>query len=275
QEGAAKSMQVLHRRIDADILAAQIQAVQDETATESSTYNDRIKALDKFSADYLKKYKEFQDRIKQVEQTGDDQITRLKQTAAQKQVASISGAEDKMRDVIASSIAHSIMANKSLALAFRLAGEQMAKQAIKNLIMMEPTGDKQQLINAKTAYGNAFAAMSGIPPAPMWGYVDGAAAFASVMSFETGGKIPGSATGAAGAVPIIGHQGETIITKSLTDRVERAESHGGAGGSGGNHTFNFNPTIHAMDADGMDRVLTKHNNVFQRHVAATMRRMNR
>ena len=73
----------------------------------------------------------------------------------------------------------------------------------------------------------------------------------------------------------IGHQGETVITKSLTDRVERAESWGGAKGGGGNHNWSFSPTVHAMDAEGVDRVLTKHTSLFQRHVASTMRKMNR
>ena len=271
EEESAKNLQALHRRTDAETLASQIQAVQQETNSEVAAYNQRLKSLDKFASDYQKKYKELQDKIKQLEQTGDDQVTRLKQDALQKQVIAVTSAEDKMRDTIATDITHSIVMNKSLALAFRQTGEQMAEAAIKNLIMMELTGNKQKLINAKTAYGNAFAAMSGIPPAPMWGYAAGAAAFASVMSFEIGGKIPGS----SGPVPIIGHAGETVVTKSLTDRVERAEAHGGGNGTGGNHSFHFNPTVHAMDAEGVDRVLTKHNNVFQRHVASTMRKRNR
>jgi hypothetical protein len=271
QEESAKDLQALHRRTDAETLAAQIQAIQNETNAEVSAYNDRLKNLDKFANDYQKRYTELQGRIRQAEQAGNDQVTRLKQEALQKQVATVTSAENRMRDAIATDIAHSIVMNKSLAQAFRQTGEEMAEAAIKNLIMMELTGDKQKLINAKTAYGNAFAAMSGIPPAPMWGYAAGAAAFAAVMSFEIGGKIPG----AQGPVPIIGHAGETVITKSLTDRVERAEAWGGNRGGGGNHTFTFNPTVHAMDAEGVDRVLTKHNNLFQRHVASTMRRMNR
>lgn len=274
EQEAARNLQALHRRTDAATLAAQVLAVEKETTAEVAGYNARIKALDKYSADYLKKYKELQDKIKQIQQQGDDQVTRLKDTATQKQAMTVIGAENRMRDAIASNIAHSIVMNRSLAQAFRQTGEQMAEQAIKNLIMMELTGDKTKLIAAKTAYHKAFAAMSGIPPAPMWGYAAGAAAFASVMSFETGGKIPGNATGAAGAVPIIGHQGETIITKALTDRVERAEAHGGGMG-GGSHSFHYNPTVHAMDADGVDRVLAKHNGVFQRHIAATMRRMHK
>jgi hypothetical protein len=274
EEESAKNLEALHRRTDAETLASQIQAVNNETNAEVSAYNQRIKNLDKYATDYEKKYKELQDKIKQLEQQGDDQVTRLKQEALQKQVLTVTQAENRMEEAIATDIAHSIVMNKSLAQAFRQTGEQMAEQAIKNVIMMELSGDKQKLIAAKLAYHQAFAAMAGVPPAPIWGYAAGAAAFAGVMSFETGGKIPGNATGAAGAVPIIGHQGETVITKSLTDRAERAEAWGG-NKAGANHNWSFSPTVHAMDAEGVDRVLTKHNNLFQRHVASTMRKMNR
>jgi hypothetical protein len=144
----------------------------------------------------------------------------------------------------------------------------MAEQMIKNLLMMELTGDKEKLINAKAAYGRAFKAMAGIPPAPMWGYAAGAAAFASVMSFEVGGKIPGE-----GAVPIVGHGGETVVTKALTDRVESSE-HGGSKG-GGMPSINYAPQIHAVDATGVDAMLSKHASVFQRHITAAVRRMNK
>ena len=109
--------------------------------------------------------------------------------------------------------------------------------------------------------------MSGIPPAPMWGYAAGAAAFASVMSFEVGGKIPGE-----GPVPIVGHGGETVVTKALTDRVEASERNP-AGAAGMN--VHFSPTIHAVDATGVDAMLSKHASVFQRHIQGVMRRMNR
>lgn len=268
-EGSAKNLQALHQQTDAQTLNAMVTATLEENAVEIAAYNERIKNLDKFSNDYQKKYKELQDKIKQLEQQGDDQVTKLKQDALQKQVLDITSAENKMRDAIATDIAHSIVMNKSLAQAFRQTGAEMAEQAIKNLLVMEMTGDKQKLIEAKKAYHSAFAAMAGIPPAPMWGYAAGAAAFAGVMAFDTGGVIPGE-----GPVPIIGHGGEEVITKQLKERVERAEAWGGDQGAS-NHNWHFSPTVHAMDAEGVDRVLAKHNTVFQRHVASTLRRMNK
>ncbi len=96
----------------------------------------------------------------------------------------------------------------------------------------------------------------------------GASMMAAAMSFEVGGKIPGS-----GPVPVIGHGGETVVTRALTDRVERAEGSGGSSASMHVHNH-FSPQVHAMDADGVDRVLSKNAAVFHRHFAATVRRMN-
>lgn len=175
-----------------------------------------------------------------------------------------------MASAIATDIAHSIVMNKSLAQAFRQTGEEMAEGMIKNLIMMELTADKTKLIDAKTAYGNAYkwASAWGGPPA---GAVAGAAAFASVMSFEVGGKIPGE-----GPVPITAHGGETVVTKALTNRVEAAERGGwNSGGGSGEMHMHFAPTIHAVDASGVDAMLTKHGTIFQRHISNAMRKMNR
>jgi hypothetical protein len=128
----------------------------------------------------------------------------------------------------------------------------------------------QQVAAAGLAGANMMASFALAPwPTDMGAPAAATAAFATAMSFEVGGKIPGE-----GPVPIVGHGGETVITKSLTDRVEASER-GGNNGASGQHTWNFSPQIHAVDAEGVDRVLTKHNSVFQRHVAATMRRMNK
>lgn len=94
--------------------------------------------------------------------------------------------------------------------------------------------------------------------------------FAAAMAFEQGGKIPG-----AGAVPILGHGGETVVTRALTDRVEAAEGKGGTGGNTTHIHHNFSPTINAVDANGVDAMLKKHSAVFQKHITGVMRKMNK
>jgi hypothetical protein len=266
-EQYTKDEAALHHKTEAQTLAAELAANSAEINAEKTAYQTRINNLDKFDKDYEKKVKELNDKIKELTVKGQDDETQIIKTAAQKQAMEIKSSEDKMKEAVASDVANSIVMNKSLAASFRQTGEQMAEQMIKNTILMALEHNKQKLDSAKSAAHKAYDAMSGIPPAPLWGIVAGAAAFAGVMSFEVGGKIPGE-----GAVPIVGHGGETVVTKALTDRVESAEKSGGK--SGGQHTWNFAPTVHAMDAEGVDRVLTRHSTVFQRHVAQTMRRMN-
>ncbi len=184
-----------------------ITASQAETSTEVAAYNFRIAQLQAFGSLYLKEIVKLHAQIHDVEARGEADVTALKANAAQRQAMDIQNSENRMREAIAGNIANSILMNKNLAASFRQTGAEMAEQMIKNLIMLELTGDKEKLLHAKSAYHKAFDAMSGIPPAPMWGFAAGAAAFASVMSFEEGGKIPGASVGSAGAVPIIGHQG--------------------------------------------------------------------
>jgi hypothetical protein len=267
-EQAAKNKLALHQATAQQTLKADIAASQAATNAEVTALQAQLKALDTHDKKYLEAVVKFNADVTKAEQKGAADVTALRAAAEQKQLMDTQNSENKMKEAISSDIANSIVMNKSLAASFRQTGEQMAEQMIKNLLMMELTGDKEKLINAKAAYGRAFKAMAGIPPAPMWGYAAGAAAFASVMSFEVGGKIPGE-----GAVPIVGHGGETVVTKALTDRVESSE-HGGSKG-GGMPSINYAPQIHAVDATGVDAMLSKHASVFQRHITAAVRRMNK
>jgi hypothetical protein len=125
---------------------------------------------------------------------------------------------------------------------------------------------------AGLAGANATASFALAP----WPIDVGAAAFGASMAataagfaaFEQGGKIPGE-----GAIPILGHGGETVVTRALTDRVETAE--GKSSARTGNIHMHFAPQIHAVDAEGVDRMLKKHGTVFQRHITGVMRKMNR
>lgn len=200
----------------------------------------------------------------------------------------------KAFDGVSQGIAKSLVEGKNLGSEMRVVVRQMAEQwieyAIKRMLMDrlvtashitgnataaasdKTTGAMSQLAAAKAGAAKAYQAMAGIPIiGPELGAIAGALAFATMMAFEKGGKIPG-----AGAVPIIGHGGETVVTKALTDRVERSESHSMTNNGGATHVHaNFAPQIHAVDAEGVDRVLTKHGALFQRHLASTIRRMNR
>jgi hypothetical protein len=257
---SATDLEALHHQTASQTLSQQVAAVNAEKNAEVFAYMARLAALDKFSSDYQKKVEEYNAKITAVEKKAADEITDLKAAAEQKQLLDIQHSGDRMKESIASDIAKSIVMNKSLAQSFRQTGEAMLEGMTKNLIMMKLTGDKQKLIDAKMAFHNAM----GEVPFPM-NLVVAPAMFAATMAFEHGGEIPGE-----GAVPIIGHGGETVVTRALTERVEAAEGHDSRPEM---HMHNvFAPQIHAIDADGVDAMLKKHAITFQRHVESVARK---
>ncbi len=139
-----------------------------------------------------------------------------------------------------------------------------ASASQQDLVISLAAAKKKKLAFAKTS---AVSAMSGVP-FPQDLFV-GALVFAKAMAFERGGKIPG-----LGAVPIIAHGGETVVTRALTDRVERAESRGGAAG-GVHFHYHDHSTHQALDATGMEGVLATHRDLIAREVHSQLRRLNR
>ncbi len=267
QEQAAKNELALHHGTAQQIAALEVENNKAEEQLELTAINTRQKNLDTADKNYLKSWVEFEAEKLKVTQKAEAEQDAITAASMQKQLMDIQQAENKMKEAIASNVANSIVMNKSLAASFEKTGEQMAEQLIKNLLMQEMTGDRSKSIDASVAAAHSFdwaSAWGG----PVAGYAAAAVAYAGVMSFEQGGKIPGD-----GAVPIEGHGGETVITKALTDRVESAERGGNSGAS--HHTWNFAPQIHAVDATGVDAMLTKHASLFQRHVNAAVRKMGK
>jgi len=98
----------------------------------------------------------------------------------------------------------------------------------------------------------------------------GATTFAGAMAFEQGGLIPG-----AGAVPIIGHGGETVVTKALTDRVESAERNGGSSGTSITNNFGDAHVEGGVDAKQFEKALQRHSKTLERHVRTTIKKLSR
>lgn len=268
QEQHAKDQMALGHRTAAQATQDEIDASKRAVQAEVDGYKTSINNLDAADKNRLAKKIAMETQITLATQKGLADQAAIIRAAKQKEAMDIQNAENKMRESISSGIAHSIVMNKSLAASFRETGEQMAEQTIKNLLMQSFAEDKAKLISAKKAAHDSFTWASGWG-GPVAGGVAAADAFASVMSFEVGGKIPG-----VGAVPILGHGGETVVTKALTDRVESSERNRGGMGAGPIN-IHFAPQIHAVDATGVDAMLSKHASVFQRHITAAMRRMNK
>jgi hypothetical protein len=242
----------------ADIESA---SIQERLKTQLDGLNAEESLLDK-NKDVVK-IQEIEDKKTQIIAEAANEQTKIRDQAAQKQYADITKAENQMTDAVVKTAAKSIMEGKNMAQAFAQMGQQMAESALENALKMILTGDMQKLADAKLAAANAYAAASSIPlVGPALAPAAAATAFASVMAFEKGGEIPGS-----GAVPIIAHGGETVVTKALTDQVRNNTGTKP-------HVLNYAPSITAIDSDGVKGMLQEHAAEFQDHFEGSIRRMN-
>lgn len=267
---SAQKQQAIGKLSADQAMALEKGAVSNQVQAETLAYRQREQALDKFAKDYTKKYQEFEAKITELQNKGKNEQDTITQTSQQKQLQTITQAQNQMAQAILKDTMQSILHNKNLGAQMAKTGEEMAEGMAKNLLMMEMTGNKQQLIDAKAAYGNSYkwaSAWGG----PVAGTIAGALAFASVMSAETGGVIPGQV---GQAVPILAHGQETVVSAALTRQVEKSERNGGGDGGGDMH-MHYSPTVHAMDAEGVDRVLAKHGSTFERNARSMARKKNK
>ena len=105
----------------------------------------------------------------------------------------------------------------------------------------------------------------------------GAMAFASVMAFNAGTDgVPG--VGSGDTVPAMLTPGEGVVPGGVMDGLSKMARSGDLGDSGGKHFHaHVSPTynLQALDATGMDKILSTHSDTLTKHVTSTLRRMNR
>ncbi len=182
------------------------------------------------------KLKEIEDKKTQIIRQAANEQIKIREQAEEKQFQDIKRAEERMASVISQNVAKSLVEGKNMAKGFEDMGKQMLEAATANTLKMILLGDMKQAKDAGHAAASAFTWVMQDVPFPANAVIAPAAAaasFAGVMAFEQGGEIPG-----VGPKPIIGHGGETVVTKALTDRVEEAEGRGKRGKSVVNH-FNI------------------------------------
>ena len=154
--------------------------------------------------------------------------------------------------------------------------EQMISASLQAALMEVAHEKTAQLAHAESAAAAAFHAMAGIPVVgPALGAVAAATTFAAAMAFEEGGIVPG--VGRGDIVPAMLEPGEGVVPKGVMEGLSNMARNGGMD-RGGTHYHvqaHFAPQIHAVDADGVDRMLAKHSDRFQRHFETTLRKMNR
>lgn len=165
--------------------------------------------------------------------------------------------------------------HESMAKMAQTAFAQMISASLQAALMEVAHEKTAQLAHAEAAAAAAFHAMSGIPVVgPALGAVAAAATFAGAMAFREGGVVPGVALG--DVVPAMLEPGEGVVPKSVMGSLRDLARNGGMGG--GVHyniaSPHFSPTIHALDADGVDEILEKHADKFHKAFEHTVRKLN-
>jgi hypothetical protein len=211
----------------------------------------------------------------------------------------LEGSVDKAVNGFSSGFAKTIVEGKNLVASLRGTAADIAESfiesATKQLLMHEmvviahtagnvqmaasdkATAAESQLAAAKAGAAKAYQAMAGIPiVGPALGAVAAAGAFALMLGFEKGGIVPG--VGQGDIVPAMLTPGEAVLTKDMTEKLSRAsgrDSESPAPTRPIHVHVHHSPTIHALDAESMERVLNKNAHVVAKHVTNQVRKLNR
>lgn len=276
KETALASLSAKHAS-DAERVAAEEKAANQSFKVQRAALNKQIETLNQSDAEYTNKLKALQNKQEELTKQHEDKITAIKEQAEMQRNSRILSAETRFQETIASGLAKSITGQESWGKMMNAIGSQVAsgmlENAIKSILMDDMTKPHDAAAAARKAYlaGMHFPFPANLVMAPALG----AMAFASVMAFEEGGIVPG--VGIGDTVPARLTPGEAIIPKQLTEQLTNAAKFGRMDNSGGDvHVHvTHHSTIHALDSDGMEHVLTKHAGAIAKHVNNHVRRMNK
>ncbi len=266
----AHSLLQTHNITSKQEIALKKKAIDTELAADETYFNKRIGELDRNNAEELKKIQKFEDEKRKIEgraalekQKLDDQLKK------DSYLTQLKGDFERAFDGMNQAIAKTLVEGKNFGKAMRQVGEQLLEaaieQALKEVEIAVMTCAKKRLVYAETAASKTYSQYGwpeGIAPA--------AAAFAEALGFAQGGLVPGS--GGGDTVPAMLTPGETVVTKALTQQV--AASQGSQQSKGGELHMHFSPTVSAIDASGVDKMLDKHAAIFQKKMNDHIRKMN-
>jgi hypothetical protein len=269
-------MDSTHRMSMQARIAEDIEFANQEYALKLTAASLELAALDKEGKDYENKLRAIQDKQKQLIQQHENEITAIKEKAEQDRNNTILSAEQRATSEIATGLTQSIMGHQTWAHMIDSFAEQAASGLIRNSLMIMMQQDKERLSNARKAATSAYATgeSMGGPAGIVLGPVFAAAAFAGAMAFEDGGVVPG--VGRGDIVPAMLTPGEGVVPGGVMDQLATMARSGNMGGSKHLHSH-MQVHIHAsaLDADGMDKVLKKHEGKIQKHVENSLRKLNR
>ncbi len=264
-------------------VSAQQRAAEEEHFAEEAfqnkmrEYAQDVAALDKGDKDYENKLKQIQDKETQLVRQHENEIAAIKDKAQQDQNANLQRGLQQMENEFAQGFTQVIMGHQSFAKMMDGIGNQVAsgmlQNALKSMMTLDMDKEKQAASAARTFFlaGAKFPFPTNLVMAP----VLGALGFASVMAYEHGtDSVPG--IGRGDVIPTMLSPGEGVVPGGVMDGLRNMARSGGFDRGPQYHVqAHFAPTIHALDSDGVDEVLTKHQDKFQRHFEKTLRSMNR
>lgn len=266
------------RRVSLDQqLADDLQIADEEYAVNLQALAREVAALDKFGRDYQNRLKQLQDKEKQLVQQHEMDVTAIKEKAEIEQNQRTQAAYQQFADMTSRGLTQSIMGHETWARTILSLGDQVVSGMMENAIKSALLDDFDRERDAARAARKAFNAGMQLPfPANLVAApVLAAGAFAAVMAFAGGtDAVPG--VGRGDVVPAMLTPGEGVVPGGVMDGLRNVARNGGFEQGPRNHV-NMHVHMHAsaLDAGGMDKVLTKHADTFQRHFESTLRKMNR
>lgn len=244
-----------------------------EYEAKKAALQKELAALDQSGKEYENKKRELNNRLLELDKQFQNQKQVLEDQGQKTELATIKQAESRMEQAYAQGFSQVIMGKKSFSQMMAQLDGQILESAMQNMIMavaqQQWQDDKSKFSSAEKAAAKAFA----WAPNPLIGAPLAAAAFAAVMAFEGGGLVPGVELG--DVVPARLEPGETVLPKRMTERLNSASDSGNSNRQPVHVHMHNSHTIHALDSQGMDRVLAKHADKLQRHFEHTIRKMNR
>lgn len=257
------------------MLADEKKAEADEYANQRQALNTELAGLNQQANDYQNRKQALNNKLEELQQQHDNKMQQLDDQAAKKQLTAIQAFANKMQQDYAQGFTQVIMGKESFAKAMQQIDSQLAASALKwaltSLESLATVQGRKRLGDARTAAADAYADAGN----PITGTIAAAEAFAKVMSFESGGIVPG--VGKGDTVPAMLTPGETVLTKALTDKLSYASKFGGDSASTppAQHIHNHHYNISAIDGASVQSMLDKHSSVFERHATSHFRKMNK
>ncbi|HWF46587.1 MAG TPA: hypothetical protein VG168_06260, partial [Bryobacteraceae bacterium] len=256
-------------------MTSALQFANEEYALHMSAFAKEMAALDKNDKDYENKLKAFQDKETELTRQHENQTAQIKSQSAAQQQAQMQQAWSRMENGAAQSLMSVMEGHRTFAKEMSSIMEQVTSSILTAAIAEANGLESTKLTEAKAAARKMYLAGTHFPwpmnivMAPTLGAIG----FASMMAFEGGGIVPGVEFGDVVSARL--EPGETVLPKQMTEKLNSAA---GSADSNRPHVhvhINNSHTIHALDSQGMDRVLDKHGDKLQRHFERTVRKMNK